>query len=454
MRILTSFLILLPFLSVKVQSLSCDSALVELFQVAGAAVSEVTFFATFFNSLNFIVGNTCTIQNFEEISRNIARDEDRKQECQGAANILTAHEKTLREIKSYEDVKRNYWEYSVLRKNMRSDRREYFLSRDQYHECKFKLLTQWAAMELALIDIMIESKADKQEMAILTEAYRDALHFYIQKGSEMFSWFPMNLAHDGDGERAAKAARSAAKNLRPMLLEWIEAVEKKEETRKRLGLSSQPSDDPSQWSGIRNSEGVGLDKDYLPLKIEDGDWISLKMASSWSVRRTKKCGEYGIATCGYYWETYTNEGPTTWLSCHDSVHDSSYCSLRGCPGLSGYWSIAGDCNGETFEIQSTVTGSIEYGSHIALLYGHSDTSSRGEGYYWLSTYYGYQPDKLYTMPCVGSVFTEDDISSCENEVFTIQQSVRTDDAAKYLRNGDYVRISGIPNSDGFMMKVS
>jgi len=336
---------------------------------------------------------------------------------------------------------------------MRSDRRGFFLSRNQYHECKFKLITQWATIELALINVMIESEADKQDMAILTEAYRDVLHFYIQKSSEMFSWFPMNLAHDGNGQRAMEVARSAAKNLRPMLLKWIEAVEKNQKTRKLLGLSSEPSDDPSQWSEIRNSEGIGLDKDYLPLRINDGDLISLKTASSWLVERTYKCGEYGVATCSKGWERASNDGPTTWLSCYNSVHDSSYCSYRGCPGVTGYWSIAGDCSGETFEIQSTDHGSIEYGSHIALLYGHSDSSSRGEGYYWLSTYYG----TLYTMPCVGSVFTEDDISSCKNEVFTIQQSDGTDEykeEGKYLRNGDYVQISRGVTSGGFMMKVS
>jgi len=130
MRILASFLILLSFLSVSYQSLACDSELVELFQLTGAAVSEVTFFATFFNSLNFIIGQTCTAENMKEIIRNTARDEDRKQECEEAANRLTAHEKTLREIKSFEDVKRNYGTHTTLRlENEKRPQRFFFVEK-------------------------------------------------------------------------------------------------------------------------------------------------------------------------------------------------------------------------------------------------------------------------------------------------------------------------------------
>ena len=171
------------------------------------------------------------------------------------------------------------------------------------------------------------------------------------------------------------------------------------------------------------------------------------------------------------------QGPATWLSCVNSIRNSNYCSRKSCPGLAGYGE-ASDCSGEKFEIQSTATGPIEYGNHIALKYWDWLSSrGRGEGTYWLSTYYGTGVDYLYTKTCVGDVFTEDDISRCSNEVFTIlpacqrkdyglyhltsHSSCPTVDTARYLRNGDFIRLDEITYDNyklwgrlftGFIMK--
>jgi len=242
----------------------------------------------------------------------------------------------------------------------------------------------------------------------------------------MFSRFPLELAHSGlthsgaleNGTRAVRVAEKAAEDLRPSLIEWIEAVETKTEVRKRLshkGLNSQPSVDPSQW------DRLGLDKTYLPLKISDGDWIAMKVPLFFPF----------------------NSGPSSWLSCHSSITNSDYCELKKCPNVAGN-QAANHCNSEKFQIQSTAHGPIKFESKIALKYWDWDCSAgRGEGTYWLSTYYGKHLSYLYTMPCIGSTFNKHDISRCGSEVFTIKQGGK---GGKYLRNGDYVRIPEMTNS--------
>ena len=449
MRTFLSFLILLSLLSDRAMSDFCDSQYVRLFEIGAVAATDITGLATFMNSLNYIVGSLCGERDFEEIARNIARYEDRKQECKQATGILSAHEKDLNEIRDWRDIKIKWLALDQLRRNMRVERMRYFQDYEHFDECKFRLITKWGCVELALIDIMIRANnGNEREMAKYRELYGDSLIFYIKKGSEMFSKFPLKIAHDGNGEKAMEVAKMAAANLRPMLIKWIEAVESNTETRRRLrhkGLSSAPSDVSTQWYQL------GLNRDYLPLKIQDSDWISHKFASSGSYT---KCDSHHRGIC--YRKERRIEGPTTWLSCHNSIHNSEYCGLRACPGLNGI--NDGRCGGESFEIQSTRTGPIKYGSHIALRYGHSDSSRRGKGNYWLSTYYGNlfgsqsrDSVKLYTMKCVGSMFTSDDVGRCDKEVFTIKEAYYN--GAKYLRNGDYVEIDGIDNSKGFMMKL-
>jgi len=94
-----------------------------------------------------------------------------------------------------------------------------------------------------------------------------------------------------------------------------------------------------------------------------------------------------------------------------------------------------------------------------LKYWDWDCSGRGEGTYWLSTYYGKHLLYLYTMPCVGSTFNKHDISRCGSEVFTIEQGyisisstissilslfagqeLGKEGKDNYLRNGDFVHI--------------
>jgi len=274
---------------------------------------------------------------------------------------------------------------------------------------------------------------------ILEKAYGDTLLFYIKKGSEMFSRFPMKLAHDGYVTRAMGVAKQAAEDLRPTLLEWMKAVENNPKIRKRLrhkGLPSQPSDDESQWW-----ERLGLDRTYLPLKISDSDWISMKIAST----HKKKC--CGIGHCDFC--SVTIGGSSSWISCWKSISEEDYCQLRTCPHIAGGQS-ANECTGERFQIQTTHNGPIKFNDRIAFKYWDWDCSKgRGRGTYWLSTTHGTASDKLYTQTCVGSVFTESDIRRCKNEVFTIERGHVSQE--KYLRNGDYVHIKGIRDS-GFMMK--
>jgi len=426
MRITASFLILLICISGKAQSLTCDGAFSKVFQATGAAVSEVPYISTFFSLFNFIIGEAigCVDQ-----SRSIAIEEDRKQEYRQSASTLKAHILTLKEIRSYSDVKNNFWKYDSLRVNMRRERLRYFDPFEHHHESKFKMFTKWGNIELALIDIMIKANHES-ETAILKEVYGDTLLYYIQKGSEMFSRFPLELAHSGlqNGTRAVRVAEQAGEDLRPSLIEWIEAVETKTEVRKRLshkGLNSQPSDDPSQW------DRLGLDKKYLPLKISDGDWIAMKAPFF---------------------------GPSSWLSCYNSISNEDYCGLRKCPNVAGNQD-ANECNSEKFQIQSTAHGPIKFESKIALKYWDWDCSGRGEGTYWLSTYYGKHLLYLYTMPCVGSTFNKHDISRCGSEVFTIEQGyisisstissilslfagqeLGKEGKDNYLRNGDFVHI--------------
>lgn len=370
------------------------------------------------------------MENCVDQSRSIAMEEDRKQEFRQSASTLKAHILTLKEIRSYSDVKNNFWKYDSLRVNMRRERLRYFDPFEHHHESKFKMFTKWGNTELALIDIMINANHES-DTAILKEVYGDTLLYYIQKGSEMFSRFPLELTHSGgkeNGTRAVRVAEQAAEDLRPSLIEWIEAVETKTEVRKRLshrGLHSQPSDNPSQW------DRLGLDKTYLPLKISDGDWIAMKVPEV----------------------MFDSNGPSNWLSCYNSISNEDYCFLRKCPNVAGNQD-ANECNSEKFQIQTTAHGPIKFESKIALKYWDWDCSEgRGEGTYWLSTYYGNIIFKFYTMPCVGSTFTKHDISRCGSEVFTIKQGYQSYinifnflslsqelGKDKYLRNGDYVQI--------------
>ena len=118
------------------------------------------------------------------------------------------------------------------------------------------------------------------------------------------------------------------------------------------------------------------------------------------------------------------------------------------------------CRGETFQIQTTSPGPIELkkdfsrcnypvytNRNIAFLYGRSQTS-RGGGCFWLSKsyYWSWHQNALYTMPCPGSMFNEDDIPRCDNEVFTVENiaTVSSSDIFKdpiFLRNGDYIAMS-------------
>ena len=260
----------------------------------------------------------------------------------------------------------------------------------------------------------------------------------------MYSKFPLELTHSSksksDRARAKAVAKSAAEDLRPTLVEWIEAVETNTEIRERLrlihkGLDRKPSDFSSQWATL------GVNRKYLPLKISDGDWIAMKFLSR------------------------KEEGSASWLSCYQSITEEDYCSYRACPNVGGNQG-ANECKSERFQIQSTAHGPIKFGGKYAFKYWDWDCSEgRGKRTYWLSTAYGVWREsdwygkwydvytRLYTMPCLGSDFTKHDIAGCEHEVFTFTPRAK---GAKYLRNGDNIHINEIlefpSKSSAFIMR--
>ena len=136
-----------------------------------------------------------------------------------------------KEIKSYEDIVKKYGELDILGKQMTIDRHKFFDGEHRYHEAKFKLFAEFATFDLLIHSILIGGTNDTKERKTMEESYGRALIYYIAVGSKMFSKYPMTLAHDGDGKRAEDAAELAAKHLRPILVQWIEAIEEKKEIR-------------------------------------------------------------------------------------------------------------------------------------------------------------------------------------------------------------------------------
>lgn len=431
MRIVASFLILLLCISDKAQSFSCDKEFQAVFQLTGVVASKVPVVSEFV-SIFGIISKAAAGDCIGTSIRNIAKDEDRKQEAQQAMNTLKAHLITLKEIESYSDVRKNDKSYDDLRKKMRDARILYFDSFNQFHESKFKIFTQYGDIELALIEIMLaafrEIRAAGDDIDRYRKLYGETLLYYIEKGSEMYSKFPLELTHSSksksDRARARAVAKSAAEDLRPTLVEWIEAVETNTEIRERLrlihkGLDRKPSDSSSQWATL------GVNRKYLPLKISDGDWIAMKFL----FRREE----------------------ASWLSCYQSITEEDYCSYRACPNVGGNQG-ANECKSERFQIQSTAHGPIKFGGKYAFKYWDWDCSEgRGKGTYWLSTAYGVWKKsggvkyndvlhRLYTMPCLGSDFTKHDIAGCGAEVFTFTPRAK---GAKYLRNGDNIHINEI-----------
>lgn len=479
MRILASFLILLLCISDKAQSLSCDGAFSKLFQLTGAIASEIPVAATFLNTFNFLISNGCT----SESSKDIAKEEDRYQEVRQSECVLNEHIKTLNEIRSYSDVNTSFAKYETLRTIIRTWRANFFGPDEHFHENHFKLFTEWANVELSLLEIMIQAKKytknqnvpnyqidpsdqndpiasisdliqahfiidygkPKNDYEAYSQYYGNTLLFYIRKGSEMLTRWPLELAHSSEWERLYRVKTKAAYDLRPTIVMWIEAVETKSEVRRRLrhkGIAIQPSDDWTQWDDLLGWE----DRQYLPLKISDGDWISMKLTVTH--RRT-----YGGSS-----NFIPNSGDSSWLSCKNSIAEEDYCTYRKCPALDGNQG-ANECKGERFQIQSTAHGPIEFGEKIAFKYWDWDCSEgRGHGTYWLSKRSEPnrdRPAKLYTMPCPGGSFTKNDLDRCDSETFTLKRGPKNSYAsynypsypyAKYLRNGDLVNINEIFSS--------
>lgn len=430
MKKLASFLTLLIYTSGVSSSSLCGDKVRDLFGLTGAAVTEIPYISTILNLVNSIVGLGCGGNDLEEVIRDIAITEDRKQEAINCASRLKSHIQTINEIRSYNDLKQTT--YNNLRIAIQNDRFWCFDATEHHHASKFQLFTEYASIELALIDMMINSGQPNKR--VLEEAYGNALLFYIKKGGEMAIKLALQYEDNSSWTALHEVNRLYVKYLRSPLIQWMDHVETKREVRKRLlhtGLEGEePSSEKSQWI-----DWLGYNQArYLPLKIHDGNWIALKTLKP------------------------------KWLSCWNSIHGEAYCHENaGCLGVDG-GQAASSCPSEKFQIQTTSHGPIKlsYGNRndkIAFYYDRHD-SKRGGGNFWLSAYY--RP-KIYTMRCIGTSFTQEDISRCDKEVFAIKVAVNggvvehkeQKNLIQHLRNGDYITIywSGIfPLTQGFLLQ--
>jgi len=444
------FLILLICISGTYAS-PCDSHFIKLFSYTGAVVTELPAVSTIVNLINALLSNECVGKSVLEIAAN----EDRRQEARNAASQLKGYLTNIKEIRSYDDLKGRFNVYDNLRLRFRENRLKWFDSFDHHHESKFKLFTEYASVELTLIDMMINSNPGSSTKARLEKAYGDTILYYIEKGGEMFSYFPVKLAHNGDNHRAMEIMNRQDRSiLRTSLINWMETVETKPEVMfKRLshkGTFYIIDYSTDVWILL-----LGYKKaSYLPIILRDGDWIAFKrMDTALNVK-----------------------GPATWLGCHDSISEDKYCTKTAkCPGIMGNQDN-NECKGEKFRIQvATRSGpwrsvtpksriKLKWDRHlgytnkeIAFQYWDWDCSSgsRGKNTYWLSSHTKSLRDygSFATLPCPGSSFTEADISRCKHEVFTLSVPLmdQSDPGSfrfegHFLRNGDYVNVS---NGSGY-----
>ena len=171
----------------------CDSTVTTLLSTTGAVVSNVPGVSTFMTLFNIIRTQSCAGSGVEEAIREVATTEDRKQEARNFASALKAHLLTINEIKSYTDLKKT--SYETLRINIRTDRTKCFDNFEHHHPSKYRLLTEYASVELALLDMMIISNSGEYKKT-LERAYGDALLYYIKKGGEMAIKLPLKVFHE------------------------------------------------------------------------------------------------------------------------------------------------------------------------------------------------------------------------------------------------------------------
>ena len=449
------FLILLICISGTYAS-PCDSDFNKLFSYTGAAVTELKAVSTIVNLVNALLSNECVEKSVMEV----ATTEDRRQEARNAASQLKGYLINIKEIRSYGDLKERFNVYDNLRLRFRENRLKWFDSFDHHHESKYKLFTEYASVELTLIDMMINSNLGSSTKARLEKAYGDTILYYIEKGGEMFSYFPVKLAHNGDNHRAMDAMNRRTRSiLRTSLINWMETVETKPEVIfKRLShkgtfyITDYSTDVWILLLGYKKAS-------YLPIILRNGDWIAFKRMDIAQGDLLSRNG-------------FDVKGPATWLGCHNSISEDEYCTETAkCPGIMGNQDN-NECKGEKFRIQSTgVFGSsnnarikLKWDRHlgytnkkIAFRYWDWDCSSgsRGKNTYWLSSYHH---GNFATLPCPGSAFTEADISRCKDEVFTLSvlRMYQSDPGSlrfggHFLRNGDYVKVSNFLGR-GFILK--
>ena len=133
MKKLASFLILLIFTSGGI-SFICQDTLRDMFKITGAALTEVEYISTFKHLFDAIVDAACPGKDLEAMMREIAIDEDRKQECKNCASALKSDVLKMSEIRNYTDLKD--CAYDALRFSIHKSRFTCFDNMEQSNSTK------------------------------------------------------------------------------------------------------------------------------------------------------------------------------------------------------------------------------------------------------------------------------------------------------------------------------
>jgi len=292
---------------------------------------------------------------------------------------------------------------------------------------KLEIFSIYANVELNLIENLIRLQPKEiKKLQIHEKEYARALIYYLKRGSEYYTKYPMELFNEEHfGQLSSTVKYAANKALGSDMKKWIYNIENNSKIQNRIRLVSKRfkiSNGKVDWWSIKDEDNKGISATFLPLPLSDGDWVSMRVME-WNTIVPRVTGE------------------DTWLSCWGSVSDSDWCRYRRCPAV---WGGQGNnhCSGERFQIQTTHRGNIKSGDDVAFKYAHWDRNEgRGKGDYWLSwswvkgsTKYAFK--HLYTEKCPGSSFTKRDIIPCAREVFTILPRQEED----LVRNGDIVTL--------------
>merc|ERR1711936_348184 len=392
------FWVLLQFLYCPTVTRASSCEVQEKFQNAvgaiGAAVGEIPILSTIVNLADVYLdnagGDDCSLTK-RQIEK-LIDEKNRVQEKQLADSHLEGLVREMKSIFSRNNINRDYDKLEKIRSDLATNRRKYF---DKASYVKFDVFTLYANTELLLTEFLIQQK--KSDKDLQEENFGRALIYYVKTASD---W---NLKYIMGQEDAGRIKRLyAARNLKPALINWMDMISNNKKISKRVQKASKykiyDKNGNIDWWDVRDQHGSsneeGIRRAGLPIPIEDDTWVSLK------------------------------------------------CYGGGCPGV--YGNIKDEqCTGEKFKIQSTETGPIKYGRHVAFRYWDWECDKgRGKGFYWLSRW---KNDKapcsggetnLYTRTCPGFEFSDSDLKRCKNEQFVLGWWPN----GQVLRNGDYAAL--------------